>query len=291
MFVRLQWMSIVLFVAASSILTTCGGDPPTKPGEDGTPVPTDTPTPEPTPSPSPLPGMSCGAPAVDGVTRCSLAPEPGGGVYHPNVQKAIDDLLVARPDLFDGVFVKDVGAYHTGVVRNLEVQGLCAIWDGEEVAVKMENSFSENYHVDTSSRRIRRTFDSYRATCRPAWFPVNPAPLPPRGDCDLPSSRDMGCDRLENPQFVDYMDLVAAEIARDRPDLVNGDLLIGTWNDYHDEYVTRLRAKGFCAIFDGHDVAVKKTNEFNEQYLVTFSSKRLRRGYDSYRATCTPATF
>ena len=290
MFVRSRWFWLLGFVAVSSLFITCGGgDSPTKPIPGDTPTPTAEPTVEPTPEPTPLPGMSCGLPAVDGSTLCKRT--EAQAQFMDEVDKAINDLMAHQPELFSGVFIKNLGAYHTGVVRNLEAQGFCAVWDGEEVAVKSDNGFSEQFHVDTSNRLIRTSPGSYRATCKPAAFPVNPAPLPKRGDCDLPSSRDMGCDRLEDGEFVPLVDRVIDEIAADSPHLVDVDYLLGTYDEYYEEMVKRLKAHGVCAVFDGEEIAIKQTNEFSEQYHPILSSKKIRKGYGSYRATCTPATY
>jgi hypothetical protein len=293
MFVRLRGVGLIIFfVAASSIFVTCGGKSPTKPGPVPGDIPTPTstdPTPVPTPEPTPLPGMSCGAPAVDGVTQC--AKKQAGGAYEEDVNQAINDLMASRPDIFNGTVVVNLGAYHTGIVRNLEAKGYCAIWDGEEVAVKAHNGFSEQYHPSFSNRSVVRPPKAYRATCTPAWFPVNPQPLPQRGDCALPSSKDMGCDRLANGEYIQLVDRIIDEIAADSPHLVDVDFLLGTYDEYYEEMVQRLRTHGVCAIFDGEEIAIKKTNEFSEQYHPILSSKKIRKGYGSYRATCTPATY
>jgi len=41
----------------------------------------------------------------------------------------------------------------------------------------------------------------------------------------------------------------------------------------------------------GGEIAVKKTNEFNDQYHIMISDGHIRRGDASYRATCYPAWF
>jgi hypothetical protein len=234
--------------------------------------------------------MSCGVPAVE-TDRTDCKREPTNQ-FRPLVDNAVRELMAEKPSLFDGTVIKNVGAYHVGVVRNLEEQNLCAYWDGEEIAVKNSNAFHEQYHVDISSGHVRIGDGAYRATCRPAGFPVSPAPLPQRGDCYLPSSRDMGCDRLRDPQFVQLMDTTAAEVKADRPDLVVGTKVApANWNKYYKELVDRLLEKGYCAIFDGEEVAIKNTNEFNEQYHPLISSGTVRLGYDAYRATCSPAAF
>ena len=67
--------------------------------------------------------------------------------------------------------------------RNVDVAHVAAKPFAREV-----NGFSEQWKVELSSRMLRTGTEAYRATCRPANFPINPTPLPPRGDCALPSS-------------------------------------------------------------------------------------------------------
>ena len=48
--------------------------------------------------------------------------------------------------------------------------GYCAFYDGEELAIKNTNDFSEQYDISTSQGYVRQGDGSYRATCWPAWF-------------------------------------------------------------------------------------------------------------------------
>jgi hypothetical protein len=75
------------------------------------------------------------------------------------------------------------------------------------------------------------------------------------------------------------------------PSWFNGNTLLVDWNTYYAAVVNQLRARGYCAIFDGEEVAVKNTNSFNEQYHVLTSGGVVRKGDASYRATCFPAWF
>lgn len=154
-------------------------NPNTQPGTGGgnaTPAPAPTassptsPTTAPTAAPTSAPAPSGGG--------CGLPPGPGDGnncprtspVFIADVEIAIDRTIQQRPDLFDGNRVRDWNQYYATVVSNLRAMGYCAIFDGEEVAVKNTNDFSEQYHVLLSSGTVRRGENIYRATCRPAWF-------------------------------------------------------------------------------------------------------------------------
>jgi hypothetical protein len=96
------------------------------------------------------------------------------------IQRVIDQHL----DYFDfrcargspGSFhVRAHGPYTFEVVENLRAMGLCALDDGKEIAVKNDNSFSDQYQVLSSDSFIIRGLASYRATCIPAWDAIPPA--------------------------------------------------------------------------------------------------------------------
>jgi hypothetical protein len=66
--------------------------------------------------------------------------------------------------------VRDVQRYVSRMPQLLEQRGFCALYDGEELAVKNTNQFNDQYDILTSSNHIRRDLGSYRSTCYPAWF-------------------------------------------------------------------------------------------------------------------------
>ena len=146
-----------------------------------TPKPTPTPaaTPAPTPSPTPTPATPAGG-------TCSL---PASNPASPKctdeaakllwaVENAITEVTKSRPDIFDFddkkcdncYYVKNVGAYVSEVQKALSAQGVCSHWDGEELAVKNTNNFSEQFDILLASGHMRRGVGSYRGTCRPSWF-------------------------------------------------------------------------------------------------------------------------
>ena len=277
-------------------LLSCGGDKvsDSTPPETLPPAPAETVTTPPAAG-TPLPGMSCNLPAVSRASDDCR--REGDGVFVPQVDAAINKLMAQQPNIFDGLLIVDLPRFRVGLLKNLEAAGLCAAWDEDrsghrEMMVKNSNAFSEQYHVELSNGNVRMGIGAYRSTCYPANFPVNPQPLAPRGDCALPSSRDYGCDRLvAGGQFTGMMDEIASAIGRERTDLVRDGYVVGNVNDYYNEMIKRLRARGYCAFFDGHDIAVKNSNDFNEQFHVVYSWGQLRTGSSSYRATCRPAAF
>jgi hypothetical protein len=168
-----------LFLAVSGMLQTgCGGSSPAVPN----PTPTVAPTPTPQPTPTPL--------ALTQVKPCRLPPssnpqswEPNGcprlkgnlaGRLAPELNAALDRVLLERPDLFNfndmnggNPRVKDRQAYHVAVMSALSDLGVCGNIEKEEIAIKNTNDFNEQWNIWTSSAY---TWRRYETTCTPAWF-------------------------------------------------------------------------------------------------------------------------
>jgi hypothetical protein len=133
------------------------------------------PTPAPTPTPAPAPSASCPLPAGGGSGRDCPRESPS---FLGQVGAAIDDLVARSPELFDTSDAKcgncyrvlDAGAFVDQLVQGVVRQGLCAAYDGEELAVKRTNDFNDQYDVLTGDGYLRRGEGSYTATCRPAAF-------------------------------------------------------------------------------------------------------------------------
>jgi hypothetical protein len=125
-----------------------------------------------------------GAPAAATVTGCKLpkgtgdgndCPRTPPGVFEEAVTAAIHRVITKHPEYFDDAtaplpHLVDPTSYLHAVPEELQAAGYCAIFDGEEIAVKNDNAFSEQYHVWFSSGYVRWGDDAYRATCVPAWF-------------------------------------------------------------------------------------------------------------------------
>jgi hypothetical protein len=141
------------------------GPAPTDPGPTGTPAPDATPTP---PSAS-----GCRLPRGSGSGEDCQRTSPA---FLGDVQGAIKQLIQDQPSLFtkgsctDCYDVTDTGAFLSGVIGQMSRRGFCAMYDGEELAVKNTNDFNEQYDILSSSGGVRSGSESYRSTCRPAWF-------------------------------------------------------------------------------------------------------------------------
>jgi hypothetical protein len=100
-----------------------------------------------------------------------------------DVNAAIDELIARRPELFDlerkvgqdGYLVRDPAGFYQGVAAILQAKGLCAEWDFIALQVKNGQARSERYDLLLSNDHIRRGAGSFRATCSPASFPLDPA--------------------------------------------------------------------------------------------------------------------
>jgi hypothetical protein len=99
-----------------------------------------------------------------------------GPVFLGDVQAAINQLIQEQPSIFvkrscEGCYdVSDPGAYVSGVAQQLVRRGYCTAYDGEELAVKNSNDFNEQYDILSGNNGVRSGSESYRSTCRPAWF-------------------------------------------------------------------------------------------------------------------------
>jgi len=144
-----------------------------------TPVPTPTPTPStpaPTPTPdAPTPTGSCSLPASNPASPVCTDESPQ---FLKQMDTAITAVTTSHPDWFDFndkkcddcYYVKNVDGYISGVTKQLNKQGVCTLYDGEEMAVKNSNAFSEQYDILLASGHMRRGPGSYRGVCRPAVF-------------------------------------------------------------------------------------------------------------------------
>jgi hypothetical protein len=150
--------------------------PPEQPGPNPVPnAPNPGPAPAPPAPPQPPTGTSCNLPPGNGSGHCPRT-NPS---FLGDVEAALDRLVAQEPGIFDlgrtqgcgnCYLVKNVQRYLARMPEMMAQRGLCARWDGEELAVKNSNAFNDQYDILTSGGFIRRQGGSYRATCRPAWF-------------------------------------------------------------------------------------------------------------------------
>jgi hypothetical protein len=121
--------------------------------------------------------------------------------------------------------------------------------------------------------------------------------VPAPAGCTLPPSTLIACGR---PGSGNYLDDVLAAIQQeekehpelfDYSDTKNGQPLAKDPLAYQNGVVRLLAAKGYCAMFDGEEIVLKRTNDFSEHYDINLSDVYVRADPSIYRAACYPAAF
>jgi hypothetical protein len=215
------------------------------------------------------------------------------------LDSAIAEVRATRPDIFEGTKVLSSGQFLVTLIKTLDAKGICAGWDGEEIALKTSDAFNDQFDILTVAGNVRAGDGAYRTTCYPAAFPLDlAAPAPTPDFPNLPPSKELTCGRetsrfyndveaaigqvlTEQPQLFDFSDIAART---DWPRVVNQD-------GYFQAIIQILKAKGYCARWDGKELAVKNTSDYNEQFAILLSLNWIRRGEGIYRSTCYPSTY
>jgi len=129
------------------------------------------------PAPAPPSGQGCGVPAGTGDGQDCPRQSPS---FLAEVESALDQLVREEPRLFNlnrtskgcgnCYQLVDADRYVQRMAQLMSQRGLCGHYDGEELAVKRDNSFNDQYDIFTADGYVRRQLGSYRSTCYPAWF-------------------------------------------------------------------------------------------------------------------------
>lgn len=284
-----RFASAVVLVTAVSLLACGGGD------KGGAPTLPPVPTPTPAAGATPEPPVSAACERLPLGSATHVCRNESASFFD-EVGDAIDQLRRERPEYFKGDIVTNMGGYYVGVIRLLDRKGICAAFDGEELAVKNANEYSDQYKILTSWGQVRR---AYMTTCYPAVFPLSrstPAASPP--GCTLPPSTEIACGRPD-PQYLAEMEKAIDQVLAQKPGLFDAtqkapgtdwpavtDMLA-----YHGALVEVLSKAGYCGRFDGEEIQVKRSNEFSEHYDVNYADKYVRRGPGIFRSSCYPAAF
>ena len=170
---------VAAVVALASLAGCGGGSSPTVP-----PVTTPPPAPTPTPAPSatPTPSATSCRYGMGALDASCVRQSP---TFLVDVDGAINLLGQQHPELFNfndsagaGEWrVLDADRYYAGVIANLQAKDYCAGFDLQNLQVKNSNTYSEDYDILLSSGFVRRGAISYRQTCSPASFPLDPKDL------------------------------------------------------------------------------------------------------------------
>jgi hypothetical protein len=301
---RPRFVRVLAALAVPASLTTallmgaCGGDSPVAP-------PSSSPTPAPIAS-SPPPAAMTACQRIGIGTGTGRDCPTQGPTFQAQVEAAIDQLIREQPQVFNldepggpGIFqIRSVGQYYVGLIERLDRVGLCADFDGEELQVKSDNSFNDQYDVQTSNNFILRGPTMYKSTCLPAAFPSSVTAPPSVAGCSLPGSRDKACGR-ETATLLGPLEAAIDQVMREHPEYFNpGDTQPGTGfvkivnpDAYFRDLTAAITRQGVCAFYDGEEMAIKRENRYSEQYDLYGGEGYARRGEGSYRVTCYPAAF
>jgi len=303
-------------VVLAMVGPSCGhgnkGSTPTGPtaGASPTPAPTASATPTPSPTASPAFTASCRSlPPATGVQRgCSRATPTFFNQVKDAVNVAVgstyrDPISGQVFDVVSGDGRIQVASAYIKIVNDaLDRQGLCSAYDGEEIQVREHNFSNENYDIITADGR---SWVNYVATCAPALPVPQPTPVPAQQDptCPLPPSASIVCARqdavYDGDVFAAQDALLAEDRARATPLIFNFNQRFSTSVDYGyliiderlyiSEMLKQLKARGFCAFYDGGDFVVKRaTNVFSEHFdMIRADGYAIR----LYAATCRDAGF
>lgn len=167
---RYSFLRVPLFLAAAVLGSLSVGCNLEHTGGSAAPNPVPTPTPQPTPA-APVQVFGCGLPRGTGDGR-NCGDESHNVKFAAQVAAAIAKTQRDHPEWFAGDVALEVGRYVDETVDNLRRMGFCALNDGEEIAVKENNDFNEQWDIIRSDGGV---IQRYEATCRPAWSAIPPA--------------------------------------------------------------------------------------------------------------------
>lgn len=128
-----------------------------------------------------------------------------------------------------------------------------------------------------------------------------PAATPVALGCGLPPGGGSGedCPR-ESPTFMAEVEQAIDLAIAEHPEMINTRRARGCANCYEvldthnfpEEVGRNLEKRGLCTKYDGEELAVKRVNQFNDQYDIVLAEGFIRReATGAYRSTCYPAWF
>jgi hypothetical protein len=138
-------------------------------------------------------------------------------------------------------------------------------------------------------------------TPTPAAPEPAPSSAPPAAQgCRLPAGTGPGtnCPR-QSPSYLREVEAAMDYLIANEPGLFDLKKARGCSNCYFVKDPTRytqrmaelMPQQGLCGHYDGEELGVKGTNQFNDQYDILTADMFIRRQGGSYRSTCYPAWF
>ena len=136
-------------------------------------------------------------------------------------------------------------------------------------------------------------------TQAPAPGPTpGPNPPPTSNGCGLPSQSPAYTCAYQSGAFAGDIEWAIDQVINSKPQYFDmtdqrGYRAPRVLNEqgYTNTVVQVLGGRGYCATWDGEEIALKNTNSFNEQYDILTAGGYVRRGPGAYRSTCRPAWF
>ena len=123
-------------------------------------------------------------------------------------------------------------------------------------------------------------------------------PAPGGASCSLPPGQWNENCHMQAQTFLSRVEAAIDEVVRTEPHLFNMNRTrCSNCYEVRDptRYVNRvaelITRNGVCGYYDGEELAVKSSNQFNDQYDILTSDNFIRRGDGAYRSTCRPAWF
>jgi hypothetical protein len=293
---RARWGFRIAVAGLASFLGFCGGNSPSKPA----PVPTPTPLPAPTPTPVPTTVVPLSQTCVKlGLGSLNVKCSTETPSFLNEIQSAINQVQREKPELFDGYQVKNIGPFYVQLTKDLDAMGICAVYDGSELGLKNNNDFNDQYEVTSSKANLRQGPSSYLSTCHPAAIPQPPPPPNITAGCPLGPSQEIVCDDRAQPYFYPQVEAAIHKLLTEQKQLFDFTDLKGgdNWprvvnkDGYTQGIAQILSTQGLCSRFDGREMQVKNTNDFNEQYAVFYSETWVRLGTGIFRGSCYPSSF
>ena len=132
--------------------------------------------------------------------------------------------------------------------------------------------------------------------------PNNPTPTPAPGgqSCPLPPGQFNENCSMQTPTFLNRVEAAIDEVVATNPQMFNLTRTRGGCANcyqvvdptgYVNKVAQAITRNGVCGYYDGEELAVKNSNQFNDQYDILTSDLFIRRQSGAYRSTCHPAWF
>ena len=139
------------------------------------------------------------------------------------------------------------------------------------------------------------------ATTPPATLPPTPVDPPLSASCNrLNLGTASGKEKCgpESPNFFDDLDRSIDTVIAQRPDIFDlnqfagpGGYKVLSEGAFFVAVIQDLDKQGLCGGIYGEELAVTNINDYSDNFDIIDAKHYIRRGTNSYRSTCVPASF